>query len=142
MTRSTSPVTQLAKYVSLLGAAISLAGCVTLKDAPNLTQLDVNFDWKPANRCSAVSPEFRITGIPADTKTLKFSMVDLNVPTFMHGGGNVPYLGGTTIKEGSFTYVGPCPPAGNQHRYEFTVQALNAAGDTVLARGKAVRVFP
>lgn len=140
MKRSTSTVAQLAKYVVLLGAAISLAACVTTKDAPNLTQLDVNFDWKPANRCSPVSPEFRINGIPADTKTLKFLMVDLNMPTFAHGGGNVSYLGGNTIKEGSFTYVGPCPPS--VHRYEFTVEAINAAGDSVLARGKAVRAFP
>jgi len=67
-------------------------------------------------------------------------MTDLDVPSFTHGGGTVKYTGSGSIPAGAFSYTGPCPPS--PHDYEFEVTAINAAGDTVLGRGKAVKSFP
>ncbi len=134
----------LPKSAALCVAAVFagvLVGCVTLKDAPNMAPLNVSWEWKPSDNCTKQSPAFTIASIPADTKTLDFKMVDLDVPSFNHGGGTVAYSGSGSIPAGAFLYTGPCPPSG-VHRYEFTVTAINAAGDTALGRGKAVRTFP
>jgi phosphatidylethanolamine-binding protein (PEBP) family uncharacterized protein len=68
-------------------------------------------------------------------------MVDLNVPGFNHGGGRVANDGSGKVRAGAFSYFGPCP-SGGRHNYQFTVTALNSAGDTALARGTATRAFP
>ncbi len=94
-----------------------------------------------SNGCSSKPPAFTVNGVPAGTKTLKFAMTDLNVPSYDHGGGTVTYSGSADIPAGSFSYKGPCPPDG-AHDYKFVVTAINAAGDTVLGRGQAVRAFP
>ncbi|MDF1719372.1 MAG: YbhB/YbcL family Raf kinase inhibitor-like protein [Minwuia sp.] len=127
--------------VAVLAVALVAAGCQTTKEATNLAQLDVDFAWKGEHRCSSVSPAFQISGVPTGTASLKFVMTDLDVPTYRHGGGVVPYTGQATVAEGAFSYVGPCPPSGS-HRYEFQVQAINGAGDVILGKGKAVRAFP
>lgn len=127
-------------YASLVASAAVLVGCLTTKDAPNMASLNVSWVWQPSDRCGSKSPAFTITNIPADTKTLDFNMVDLNNTSFRHGGGKVAYTGSGTIPAGAFSYSGPCPPG--IHQYEFTVAAINAAGDTVLGRGKAVQQFP
>lgn len=67
-------------------------------------------------------------------------MVDLNVPTFHHGGSIIPYAG-DAVKRGAIRYTGPCPPAGQHHRYQWTVKALDAAGKT-LATAIATETFP
>jgi phosphatidylethanolamine-binding protein (PEBP) family uncharacterized protein len=67
-------------------------------------------------------------------------MVDTNVPSFPHGGGTIAYQGSGSIPAGSFSYKGPCPPAG-QHTYRWTVQALDANGK-VLAAAAASEKFP
>ena len=115
--------------------------CSSIKEAQNMVEIDVAFEWSAADRCSVKSPAFTISNVPAETKSLAFRMTDLNVLSYSHGGGTVPYTGSGLIPAGAFSYKGPCPPAG-AHDYEFTVTAVNAAGDTVVARGKAVRSFP
>lgn len=126
--------------VAVAGLAL-LAACQTTKDATNLAALDVNWTWVKSNGCSSKPPAFTVNGVPAGTKTLKFAMTDLNVPSYDHGGGTVTYSGSADIPAGSFSYKGPCPPDG-AHDYKFVVTAINAAGDTVLGRGQAVRAFP
>jgi len=71
---------------------------------------------------------------------LSFLLVDLNVPSFSHGGGQVPYGGSGNVPAGSFNYRGPCPPMGSTHRYEFTVNALDGGG-RIIARGRSTRPF-
>ena len=132
---------KISRLIIALSAGLVLAGCQTTKDAPNLATLGVSFDWQPKHKCSSTPPAFEITNIPASTKTLDFWMTDLNKTSYTHGGGSVEYKGSGSIPEGAFNYKGPCPPSGS-HNYEFEVKALNAAGDTVLGRGKAVRAFP
>jgi hypothetical protein len=51
------------------------------------------------------------------------------VPNYPHGGGTVAYQDGTTmIGAGAVSAQGPCPPEGEHHDYQWTVQALDGAG--------------
>ena len=67
-------------------------------------------------------------------------MRDYNAPNFQHGGSTVAYSGGRVAK-GAISYIGPCPPAGEKHRYIWSIEALDANG-AVLARARAQGTFP
>ena len=56
---------------------------------------------------------------------------------------DVTYKGSGNIPSGAFGggYQGPCPPSGQVHTYEWTVDALDA-NKTSLAEGKATGAFP
>ena len=125
--------------ISLLAATcFVLAGCNAGGSPPaaNLPSLNVAFKW-----CGSGSPAFTIGKIPADAKTLRFKLVDRDVPTWNHGGGEV--LAAASVPCGAITgaYNGPNPPAGQVHTYEWTVTALNASGAAV-AVGTASRRYP
>jgi phosphatidylethanolamine-binding protein (PEBP) family uncharacterized protein len=87
-----------------------------------------------------------VSGIPGDAKSLAVTMVDHDMRSYDHGGGDVP-VGGeavATIAEGALNnYRGPCPPNFSSfgHDYEFTVRAIAADGKTELARGSKVKTF-
>lgn len=88
-----------------------------------------------------VSPPLEFADVPADAAELALVVEDPDAPsgTFVHwviwgidpelpslGVGEVPAAvtqGGTDF--GGEGYGGPCPPAGNPHRYVFTVFALS-----------------
>lgn len=135
---------KLGGITALALSAFALAGCQTLlfKEKETVAPMGVSFSWKETHKCSSTPPSFYISGIPKGTKTLEFKMTDLNALSFPHGGGTVPYTGTGKIPEGAFTYTGPCPPDGAEHRYEFEVTAYGETGDKVLGRGKASRNFP
>ncbi|WP_316979810.1 YbhB/YbcL family Raf kinase inhibitor-like protein [Shumkonia mesophila] len=130
-------------YLSLSAvfAATILAACQTTKEAPNAASIGVDFSWQGVTKCSSKSPAFKLTGVPAETKTLNFRMTDLDVPSYQHGGGSLAYTGQGEIPAGAFSYVGPCPPMGS-HDYKFDVMALDAKGDTIIGKGSATRAFP
>ena len=86
------------------------------------------------------SPPFTLSGVPAGTRHLRFAMKDLDAPDFVHGGGTIAYDGQPGIPRGAFPYRGPCPPQG-QHRYQWTVEAQDAAGKT-LAAATITKNFP
>jgi len=73
---------------------------------------------------------FQLTDVPSGTAKLDFHMTDLNKPSFHHGGGAVDYRGQGEVPGGAFArgFVGPSPPPGEVHTYEFTVKALGANG--------------
>ncbi|HEY7609297.1 MAG TPA: YbhB/YbcL family Raf kinase inhibitor-like protein [Alphaproteobacteria bacterium] len=123
---------------------LSAAAIAVLLSAPGATwaqsPLTVDFSWAGTPACGTKPPAFKLTGIPAGTKKLRFAMKDLDVPSFNHGGGTVDYAGSGNIAAGAFLYTGPCPPGG-VHRYQWTVQALDAAG-RVIAAGQATKPFP
>lgn len=100
--------------------------------------LSASFNW-----CSSGSPSFSLGGVPKGTAKIRFDMVDLNVPSYRHGGGSVDYSGQKSVPCGAlgWGYSGPNPPAGQVHIYEFTVQAIGADGKT-LGTAKARRKFP
>jgi len=102
--------------------------------------LSVRFTWAGIPACASTSPAFELGGVPAGTKNLSFTMTDLNVPTFHHGGSTIAYTG-DAVSRGAISYTGPCPPHGEHHNYRWTVEALDAAGK-VLDTGKADAMFP
>ena len=98
------------------------------------------FSWAGIRACEKISPAFRLSAVPAGTQQLRFAMVDLDVPTFRHGGSTINY-GGEAVGQGAVSYIGPCPPAGQRHRYRWTIEALDAGGK-VLATATATDLFP
>lgn len=124
-------------FVALLCASAAAFG------QPDLA---VDWQWKKSHRCSNTSPALALSGIPEGAATLAVTLVDLDVPSYDHGGGSVPHAGGATaaIAEGALkNYRGPCPPnfSGAGHDYEFTVRALAADGKTVLAQASRKKNF-
>jgi Raf kinase inhibitor-like YbhB/YbcL family protein len=98
-----------------------------------------------------VSPPLSWSGVPEGASELRISLRDPDAPrgTFTHwlvvgvdpastdvGQGTVPTNGAEEANSfGDDAYGGPCPPRGDEpHRYVFTVEALDAAGN-VLASG-------
>lgn len=118
---------------------IALAALMILSAAP-ASAMGLSFSWGPTKQCfDGKSPPMQVTGVPKGTKKLRFAMVDLNAPSYPHGGGTVVWAGKGAIPYGAFRYKGPCPPS--RHTYQFTVEALDAAGK-VLAKARAKRAFP
>jgi phosphatidylethanolamine-binding protein (PEBP) family uncharacterized protein len=91
---------------------------------------NASFSWDGIPACEKISPEFKLSAVPAGTRLLRFAMQDLNVPGFRHGGSAVAYHG-DTVKKGAISYIGPCPPAGEHHRYRWTIDALDAGGKMI-----------
>jgi phosphatidylethanolamine-binding protein (PEBP) family uncharacterized protein len=122
----------MAGFLLVLGAAAPRAAAQG--------SLGVSFTWRGTAACSTIPPAFSITSIPPGAAKLRFAMKDLDVPGFDHGGGTIVYRGTGEIPIGAFAYTGPCPPGG-VHRYQWTVEALDAS-DRVLATGQATMPFP
>ena len=102
--------------------------------------------WDGIRKCagapvSSPSPAFTLANVPKGTAALEFHVVDLDAPHFNHGGGKVAYGGGDKVAAGAFQFIGPCPPAGSTHRYEWTVTAFNARG-VRLAFARATERYP
>jgi phosphatidylethanolamine-binding protein (PEBP) family uncharacterized protein len=119
-----------------------LIACAGSQVDPSAADLGVAFSWRASDRCSSLSPEIRVTGFPPATRSFQVKLVDLDVPTWNHGGGSVANDNSGVIRPGALKsgYNGPCPPSG-RHRYQFTVKALDVAGN-VIGIGKAVQPFP
>ena len=120
-------------------AIIGFAASAALPKAALAISLE--FTWSGYRECSSSSPAFVVSDVPAGTSRLAFKMVDKNVPTYPHGGGTIAYHGAQQIPAGAFLYRGPCPPAGQQHMYEWTVRALDA-NDMTTASATAAAKFP
>lgn len=86
------------------------------------------FSWSDIGPCGGTSPAFTIRAAPKGTTSLRFGMQDYDAPNFRHGGSTVAFDGKGGVARGAISYVGPCPPPGQQHRYIWTVEALDASG--------------
>jgi phosphatidylethanolamine-binding protein (PEBP) family uncharacterized protein len=115
------------KMLSKVLIAIAAIGALS-SDA---MAMSVKFSWAGYRACSSRSPAFSVSDVPAETARLAFKMVDRDVPSYPHGGGTVAYRGQNEIPAGAFSYKGPCPPSGQQHTYEWTVQALDRDGKAI-----------
>jgi Raf kinase inhibitor-like YbhB/YbcL family protein len=112
-------------------------------------------------RCGGqnVSPELSWNGVPAGTKSLALTMIDLdvkpaqwshwivvNIPPTTTGlaRGAAALPGGATGVKSNFgdaTYDGPCPPPGSGvHHYRLTIWALPQATVMLPPDGKATDV--
>jgi hypothetical protein len=113
------------------------AGIVLSLSTSGAFAFSASFSWCPG------SPRFALADVPQATAKLDFQMTDLNKPSFHHGGGTVDYRGQPEVPCGAFAkgFVGPSPPPGEVHTYEFTVKALGSNG-AALATTTARRKFP
>ena len=117
-----------ASAVAVLTLSLSVSGAFAFS---------ASFTW-----CSG-SPRFTLSDVPSGTAKLDLRMTDLNKPSFHHGGGTVDYRGQGEVPCGAFAkgFVGPSPPPGEVHTYEFTVRVLGANG-APLATTNARRKYP
>ncbi|MDY6842678.1 MAG: YbhB/YbcL family Raf kinase inhibitor-like protein [Thermodesulfobacteriota bacterium] len=108
----------------------------------NIATLVIDFTWTEEHRCSSKSPEIKVSGVPEEATHFKVNLVDLDVPFWNHGGGTTENDGSGVIAEGTLKegYNGPCPPSGS-HRYEFTVNAVDA-NENIIGTGKKMKQFP
>jgi phosphatidylethanolamine-binding protein (PEBP) family uncharacterized protein len=109
--------------------------------ASDAMAMSLSFSWAGYRACGSQSPAFTVSDVPPDTARLAFRMVDREVPSYPHGGGTVAYMGKDDIPAGAFSFKGPCPPPGQQHTYEWTVQALDRGGKAI-GSAKAAEKFP
>ena len=107
----------------------------------NASAMSIKFSWAGYTACSSRSPAFTVSEVPAGTVKLAFRMIDREVPTYPHGGGTIAYSGSSDVPAGAFSYKGPCPPGGQQHSYQWTVQALDSKGHAI-ASTSAAEKFP
>lgn len=123
------------RHAAALG--IAALGLAQILGASAALAFSASFAW-----CRG-SPNFVLTDVPRGTVTLQFAMTDLDKPSFHHGGGTVGYRGQSEVPCGAFAsgFVGPAPPPGEVHTYEFTIKALRPNG-AVLATTTAQRKFP
>jgi hypothetical protein len=131
------PTAHLPRLAGVLVRAALGLGIVPMAGASHAYALSASFTW-----CSG-SPNFQLLDVPAGTVTLQFAMTDLDKPSFHHGGGTVGYRGQSEVPCGAFAsgFVGPAPPPGEVHTYEFVIKAL-AQNGTVLATATARKRFP
>ncbi len=115
---------------------LAAAASFTALAASPAMAFGASFRW-----CSG-SPAFTLTAVPKGTASLRFNMVDQQVPSYRHGGGTVAYSGQKSVPCGALgNYVGPSPPPPQVHTYEFTIDALDASG-SVIGTAKTRRKFP
>ena len=125
-------------HASALAVAALALALVQILGASGALAFSASFAW-----CPEASPNFALTDVPQGTVKLQFAMTDLDKPSFHHGGGTVGYRGQPEVPCGAFAtgFVGPAPPPGEVHTYEFTIHALGPDG-AVLATTTARRKFP
>ena len=126
------------RRAAALGAAALVVGLAQVLGVSSAFAFSASFAW-----CPEASPNFQLEDVPAGTVSLQFAMTDLDQPSFHHGGGTVGYRGQPVVPCGAFStgFIGPSPPQGEVHTYEFTIQALGPNG-TLLAAITAQRKFP
>jgi phosphatidylethanolamine-binding protein (PEBP) family uncharacterized protein len=122
------------RSLTAVGAAAFALGL----SASGALAFSASFAW-----CPEGSPNFALTDVPAGTTMLQFAMTDLDKPGFHHGGGTVGYRGQPQVPCGAFStgFIGPSPPPGEVHTYEFSIKALGTDG-AVLATATVRRKFP
>lgn len=124
---------------------LALAGMLGAATSAQAGEFSFSFEWGDIPLCTTgrpnivPNPAFSITGLPRGTTEVAFQLVDLDVPTYPHGGGTVAVAGDGVIAPGAFTYKSPCPP-GAVHTYEW--RATARGGGKVLGKARARRDYP
>ncbi len=109
-------------------------------------EFSFSFEWGAIPLCTngspgtVASPRFSLQDVPAGTVEIRFTLKDLDRPSFNHGGGKVKYAGEAVIEPGAFKYTSPCPPDGS-HTYRWTASARGADGSE-LADAQSKQKYP
>ena len=128
-------------YFTILFVLVPLAFfCQRAEDMA--VALQVSFEWNPPCTNLLKSPEITIESVPEGTVQFYVGLTDLDLPSFDHGGGFIPYRSENVIPAGAVEgYQGPSPPYGVIHSYEIMVEALGPSKE-VLGVGRAKKRFP
>ncbi len=108
---------------------------------------ELSFEWGDIPLCTSGSPnrvdnpEFQVSGLPEGTRFVAFTLKDLDVPHYRHGGGIVEMTGNGTVPSGAFRYKSPCPPNG-AHTYEWRATARASQNGDPLGEARAQRRYP
>ncbi|MDR2574494.1 MAG: MbtF [Desulfovibrio sp.] len=88
--------------------------------------MSVHVELGEMHRCSRISPEIAVSGIPSGTEYFDIRLVELGEEERFLGGGSWTNDGSGVIPEGAMTkhYRGPCPPPGRTKEYAFIVSAM------------------
>ena len=114
----------------------AVTGCATV-DTSKLPRMGLDFAFEQKHKCQGVSPEIRLSNVPAGVASYEVRMTDLDVPSFNHWNQTLA-AAGPVIREGAGVgYFGPCPPAGT-HRYEITILARDGQKQAVAYGEKTV----
>lgn len=112
------------------------AAALLIMSTADASAFSMSFRW-----CGLGSPVFSLSGVPKGATTLQFHMIDLQVPSYNHGGGTVPYKGQSTVPCGALAnYSPPSPPSGS-HSYQITVTAFGP-GNSNVGTATFTREFP
>ncbi|MCB1390864.1 MAG: hypothetical protein KDK12_17245 [Rhodobacteraceae bacterium] len=129
----------------MIDKALFVAAALLLGTSAARAEFSLSFRWGSIPRCTSgnpntvPNPQFTLQDLPAGTDTVEFRLVDLDVPSYNHGGATLRMSQGGTLAPGIFTYRSPCPPGG-VHTYEWTATARQ--GRQVLGTATARRRYP
>lgn len=121
-------------------ATLLLTACAAKEDADDVQDgMTISVSLRDVHRCSRISPEIQITGIPAGTTHFDVRLVEYGDEENFFGGGTWPNDGTSAIPEGrpDQALPRPCPPAGQSRDYAFVVSAMG--GNTI--QPLAVRLY-
>jgi phosphatidylethanolamine-binding protein (PEBP) family uncharacterized protein len=129
---------KIIQLIVVASVVLVIDGSAAIADSP----FTASFKWCSKEPQSTTSPVFALSGVPKGTTKLSLNMSD-HSSSYRHGGGDVSYKGKNTIPCGAIAdgWVGPFPPNGQVHTYEFSIKALDANGNT-LGVASATRDFP
>lgn len=112
------------------------------------SDFSISFTWDGLKACTSGNPNrvgnpnFVVKGVPEGTEYIRFTLKDLDVPSYNHGGGVVKMSEDGTVASGAFTYKSPCPPGGS-HTYQWTAIAkTKKTGGQKLGKATAQREYP
>lgn len=139
--KTITPLLILSSLIMLVIGCAKDPNLIVIPD--DVAEMNVSFSWEGIKACTHESPEIQVARIPDGTVTLQALLKDINVPTYNHGGGSVKNDASGIIPPGALTigYNGPCPPARERHKYEFSVLAKDAQGN-IIGFGKSRQLFP
>ena len=122
--------------VLMVVVAVAVGGCSSAGTA-KLPRLGVDFAFADKNKCRGLSPEIRLSNVPAGVTSYEIEMTDFDAPSFRHWNETLPARGTTIPAGASKQYYGPCPPSGT-HRYQIAVTARDPQGKPVAYGDKVV----
>ncbi len=102
---------------------LAVTSCATV-DASKLPKIGVDVAFGQKNKCQGVSPEIRLTNVPAGVVSYEVTLTALDVPSFHHWSQTIAAAGPVITEGAGRGYYGPCPPSGT-HRYQMQVTALD-----------------
>ena len=134
----------MVKKCCLFTAALMLFASFAIAE-----EFSFSFEWGNIPLCTTgnpnqvPNPRFILSNVPEGTKFIQFTMTDLDVPQYNHGGGTIEYIGSNIIEPGAFKYASPCPPSGS-HRYEWKAVAKNKIGlfSGLLGKANSMKKYP